>query len=167
MRVISKVFDREVDGVYFVDIHNYYGRRLCWYVRAGCESEDACKKCDFYSRPICFELTCSKRGSCYKCVHEGDLLVSCEGYRVYIVVKEGPYLKARLATRVDFDSDHQLHRISSGVYLYRGNWIRNLGYYEPDKREVWEAEEINNQGLEATAHGFTLDMCRQELDIIV
>ena len=84
-----------------------------------------------------------------------------------MVVDEGEggthHLRSRIATQKDLDRDFKLHRIGPGVYLYRGYWIRNLGYYSPDEREVWEAEAVNDKTLDAAAHGFTLGMCLQEL----
>ena len=44
-------------------------------------------------------------------------------------------------------------RISRGEYNYKGYTILCIGYYEPDKRVVWQA--INNQNGCGDFHGYT------------
>lgn len=56
---------------------------------------------------------------------------------------------------------HRAKRIHKGKYIYRGYIINCLGYYHPDHRIVWEAEDENGCGF---AQSFSLREVKNEID---
>lgn len=56
---------------------------------------------------------------------------------------------------------HKAKRLSRGHYIYRGFKITCVGYYEPEKRIVWEAEDENGCGF---AHSFSLRDTKRLID---
>lgn len=48
---------------------------------------------------------------------------------------------------------HTAHRISSGLYLYRGFGVRCVGYYNPEHKVCWEAFDDRGYGF---AHSYSL-----------
>ncbi len=57
---------------------------------------------------------------------------------------------------------HGAKRLSSDHYLYRGFEIICVGYYNPEHRVCWEA--INNDGISAFAHGYSLKEVKMLID---
>lgn len=57
--------------------------------------------------------------------------------------------------------NHTAKRISAGHYIYRGYKVTCLGYYEPEHRVVWEAEDENGCGF---AHSFSLRDTKRLID---
>lgn len=170
MKVIYPIYEHHVDEVYYPWMDNYYFRGLVTYVRRKTTNKDACKGCDLKRLNDC-GMACGN--SCIseiygwqcKTVHDGDLLVSADFERVYRIVRKDGFVNAvewKRCSAEDLDSDRTLHRLVAGKYLYRGHIISNLGYYEPDRHEVWEASPIGRWEVGA-AHGFTLGECVSEL----
>lgn len=56
---------------------------------------------------------------------------------------------------------HRAKKISTGRWLYRGMVCYNLGYYEPERRVVWEAVDADGH---AVAHGFSLKQLKWQID---
>lgn len=56
---------------------------------------------------------------------------------------------------------HKAKRLSRGHYMYRGFKITCVGYYEPEKRIVWEAVDENGCGF---AHSFSLRDTKRLID---
>jgi hypothetical protein len=45
-------------------------------------------------------------------------------------------------------------KVASGKYEYRGYKLRRHGYYQPEKRVVWEA--YKEEALDDVMHGYSL-----------
>lgn len=56
---------------------------------------------------------------------------------------------------------YRAKKISKGHYIYRGYKVTCLGYYHPEKRIVWEAEDEFGGGF---AHSFSLKEVKSEID---
>lgn len=61
-------------------------------------------------------------------------------------------------------SKHVAKRISAGHYIYRGYKVYCIGYYEPEHRVVWEAEDESGCGF---AQGFSLSEVKLSIDSIL
>lgn len=55
-------------------------------------------------------------------------------------------------------------RLRKGKYLYRGYIITCVGYYNPEQKVVWEAEEENGDGL---AHAYSLKDTKKIIDELI
>ena len=53
-------------------------------------------------------------------------------------------------------------KIESGEYIYRGFKIYRIGYYEPEKRVVWEGVDESTQ--EGITRGYTKKDVMNEID---
>lgn len=49
-------------------------------------------------------------------------------------------------------SDGRAHKLSKGIWLYRGYRLYNYGYYLPDKCVWWEASDAETGNVCAHAH---------------
>ena len=58
--------------------------------------------------------------------------------------------------------NHPCRKIKSGKYLYRGQVITRIGYYEPDQRVVWEA--YDKETGHADYHGFSKAEVKRHID---
>ena len=52
-------------------------------------------------------------------------------------------------------------RVRKGKYIYRGYTITCIGYYPPEQKTVWEAEDENGCGF---AHSFSLRDTKHLID---
>ncbi|MBR5297444.1 MAG: hypothetical protein IKU29_06225 [Parabacteroides sp.] len=52
-------------------------------------------------------------------------------------------------------------KIRRGKYIYRGYIITCIGYYPPEQKTVWEAEDENGYGF---AHSFSLRDTKRLVD---
>lgn len=52
-------------------------------------------------------------------------------------------------------------RLRAGKYLYKGYVITCVGYYQPERRVVWEAEDEHGNGF---AHSFSLRDTKRLID---
>jgi hypothetical protein len=59
-------------------------------------------------------------------------------------------------------STFKAKRLRSGEYEYRGFIIRNLGYYPPEQRVVWECHDPKTQ--EGFGHDYSLKACKFWID---
>lgn len=59
---------------------------------------------------------------------------------------------------------YRAKRISAGHYIYRGYKVTCFGYYEPEHRVVWEAEDENGCGF---AHSFSLRHTKKLIDGLI
>lgn len=56
---------------------------------------------------------------------------------------------------------HRAKRLSPGHYIYRGYKVNCLGYYHPEHRVVWEAEDETGCGF---AQSFSLRDTKRFID---
>ena len=56
---------------------------------------------------------------------------------------------------------HKTKKISAGHYIYRGFKVTNYGYYQPEQKVVWEAEDDDGCGF---AHAYSLRNCKRLID---
>ena len=56
---------------------------------------------------------------------------------------------------------NKLKKIRAGKYSYRGYIVTCIGYYPPEKRIVWEAEDENGCGF---AQSFSLKKTKELID---
>ena len=59
------------------------------------------------------------------------------------------------------ENKYKAKRISAGHYIYRGYKVTCIGYYPPERKVVWEAEDENGNGF---AHAFSLKCCKYWID---
>lgn len=57
---------------------------------------------------------------------------------------------------------YKVEKVRAGKYRYRGYTLTNVGYYEPEHREVWEAVDEKTSG--ADFHNFTLTDLLDDID---
>lgn len=58
-------------------------------------------------------------------------------------------------------STEKAKKLRRGKYIYRGHTVTCVGYYPPEHKVVWEAEDENGNGF---AHSFSLKDTKRLID---